>query len=83
MGKPKGSPKTGGRAKGSLNKTTTNAKEAFASAFEGLGGVDRLTEWAEANPTDFFKLYARLIPVELSGEVKARITVVDDIPPAK
>lgn len=72
-----------GRPKGAVNKTTTAAKEAFSLAFEGIGGVPALIEWAEENRSDFFKLYARLIPVELSGEVKARITVVDDVPAAK
>ncbi len=70
----------GGRKVGAVNKITASAKEAFALAFEGMGGVSGLTEWAKANPSDFFKLYARLIPVELSGEVKAHITVSDDVP---
>lgn len=73
----------GGRPEGAKNKTTLAAKEAFAAAFEGIGGVTALTKWAKDNEQEFFKLYARLIPVELSGEVKARITVSDDIPPAK
>ncbi len=76
----KGHPKAGGRAKGTPNKVTRSAKEAFAAAFEGVGGVERLILWAKLNPTDFFKLYARLIPVELSGEIKARIEMIDDIP---
>jgi hypothetical protein len=63
----KGKPKTGGRQKGKPNKLTSSAKEAFALAFEGIGGVDKLTEWARENPGDFFKLYARLIPAELTG----------------
>ena len=71
------------KKKGDTNKTTRAAKEAFAMAFEGIGGVTALTTWAKTNKADFFKLYARLIPVELSGEVRARITVVDDIPPAE
>jgi hypothetical protein len=40
------------------------AKEAFARAFEGIGGVPGLIEWAEANRTEFYKLFARLIPTE-------------------
>lgn len=79
----KGHAKKGGRQKGTPNKTTVAAKEAFAAAFDQLGGVERLVLWAKLNPTEFFKLYARLIPVELSGEVKQRIQIVDDIPPAK
>lgn len=60
--------KTGGRVKGSPNKLTKSARDAFALAFEGIGGAGALTEWAQANKTEFFKLYARLIPVEHVGE---------------
>ena len=67
MGRPKGTPKTGGRKPGSVNKTTRTAREAFQLAFEGLGQGALLT-WATANPTEFFKLYARLIPVEHVGD---------------
>lgn len=59
-----------GRPKGLQNKFTRGAKEAFALAFEGVGGVERLTEWARENLTDFYKLYARLIPVELNAHVE-------------
>jgi hypothetical protein len=56
-----------GRKPGVPNKITTSAREAFAMAFQGLGGYDKLREWAQANPTEFYKLYARLIPVEHVG----------------
>lgn len=58
----------GGRQKGTPNKLTATAREAFSLAFQGMGGVEGLTKWAQANPTEFFKLYARLIPVEHVGE---------------
>lgn len=66
------------RPKGSLNKTTRAAKEAFALAFQGMGGVAALTRWAKANPTDFYKLYARLIPVDVTsnGETITTQTIV-------
>ena len=56
-----------GRPVGSKNKVTASAKEAFALAFKGMGGVGALTRWAKRNPDLFYKLYARLIPVEVSG----------------
>lgn len=69
MGRPKGIPKTGGRQKGTPNKTTVVAREAFNIAFHGIGGTDALTRWARNNEDEFFKLYARLIPVDVtSGE---------------
>lgn len=37
---------------------------AFHDAFELIGGVPRLAHWADDHPTDFYKLYARMIPVE-------------------
>ncbi len=57
-----------GRVKGVPNKTTTSAREAFTLAFQGIGGTEALKVWASANPTEFFKLYARLIPQEHVGE---------------
>ena len=67
-GRKPGGKKTGGRKKGTPNKVTASARQALSLAFEGIGGVPRLKEWAETNPTEFFKLWGRLIPVEVSGE---------------
>lgn len=39
---------------------------AFQDAFELIGGVPRLALWGDQHPTDFYKLYARLLPVEAS-----------------
>jgi len=61
-----GNPK--GRDKGTPNKLTVSAREAFQHAFKEAGGFDALATWAKANRTDFYKLYARLIPVEHVGE---------------
>jgi hypothetical protein len=56
-----------GRPKGVPNKTTVAAREAFQLAFEGLGGVTALQVWANDNQTEFFKLYGRLIPVDVNA----------------
>lgn len=37
-------------------------------AFDGIGGVEALKTWAKANQTDFYKLYGRLIPQEITGK---------------
>ena len=40
-----------------------NAQRATELAFEGLGGVKRLTTWAKANPTEFYtKIWIKLMP---------------------
>lgn len=53
-----------GRPKGALNKTTKAAKEAFAFAFDDMGGPQALSEWGKENRTEFYKLFSKLIPVE-------------------
>lgn len=67
MGRPKGSPKTGGRKPGSANKVTASIKAAFKEAFDELGGVAALVEWARTNQDDFYKLASKLIPVDIGN----------------
>lgn len=56
-----------GRVKGVPNKLTKSAREAFGLAFTTIGGDVALAKWAKENQTEFFKLFARLIPVEHVG----------------
>jgi len=61
-----------GRPKGALNKTTMAAKEALAFAFEGLGGAQRLVDWAKEDPKNeaafWTSIYPKLLPLQVSGE---------------
>ena len=42
------------------------ARNCVLVAFEMIGGVDRLADWAHRNPTDFFtKVYPKVITKEL------------------
>lgn len=62
-------PKAGaGRPTGAKNKLGTTAKENIAAVFVRLGGTAEMAKWARENQTEFYKLYAKLIPVEVSGE---------------
>jgi hypothetical protein len=80
--------KTGGRVRGIPNRLTKSAREAFQLAFTESGGAAGLTAWAKANPGPFYTLYARLIPVEHTGDGgEAPITTVvrhfyETLPPA-
>ena len=35
---------------------------SFASAFEMIGGTTRLALWANENPTEFYRLFGKLLP---------------------
>ena len=56
-----------GRPKGSVNKVNQSMREAFALAFERIGGVDALSDWGRENPNLFYPLASKLIPQELTG----------------
>jgi hypothetical protein len=56
--------KTGGRQKGTPNRVSATARDNIIRAFDDLGGVPALVEWAKANRADFYRIYARLLPVE-------------------
>lgn len=62
--------KTGGRKKGSVNKSTASIKLAVCEAFTKLGGVKSLVEWGkkEDNRGEFYKLWGRMAPQEIAGE---------------
>lgn len=68
-----------GRPVGAVNKSTRAVKEALQEAFEGLGGVPSLIAWAKEEPTEFYKLWTKLLP----AEVKAEVTQVGDSPVGK
>ena len=56
-----------GRPKGVPNKVNGLAKDAVARVFEEIGGVANMALWAKDNPTQFYQLYAKLIPVQVDG----------------
>lgn len=59
--------KRGGRAAGTPNKIGALAKDNIIAVFNRLGGTAGMARWAEKNQTEFYKLYARLIPVQMEG----------------
>jgi len=72
-----------GRPKGSVNKLTASAKQAFQLAFEELGGVQGLVAWAKSDDEclgDFYKLYARLIPTDVTVESPQLDELVKAVP---
>ena len=64
-----------GRPKGVPNKITQSVKEAVKEAFDELQGVPgaSLKDWATANPSDFYRIAAKLIPNTVEAEVSGRV----------
>lgn len=66
--------KTGGREKGTPNKSTAAIREAMLSVFAelqaetGKGDHGHMLEWARGNATDFYKLSSKLLPLQVTGE---------------
>ena len=72
--------KTGGpgRPKGSQNRFTS-LKEAFVEAFEQIGGLDGLVEWAkkEKNRGLYYRILASLFPKQVA--VSARMEQMNSL----
>lgn len=56
-----------GRPAGVPNKVTRAFKTACLNVFNAGGGEAWFLGWARENPTEFFKIAARLIPHEVIG----------------
>ena len=67
-----GNPK--GRKPGTPNKATRTVRETFEAVFVSLQSSDKasLRVWAEANPSDFYKLSTKLMPVQVRAEIDHR-----------
>lgn len=67
-GKKPGSPKTGGRKKGTPNKLTADVKGMILEALHEAGGVSYLLQQSESNPTAFLTLVGKVLPKEMTGK---------------
>jgi len=60
------------------------AKTAFQMAFDKLGGWERLAQWAASdndNLLEFYKLYSKLIPQDVTSDGNALPAVTINVPP--
>jgi hypothetical protein len=69
--------KTGGRVAGTPNKLTRTVKETFAQVFSDLQDDEqaKLSVWAKSNPTEFYKLSSKLLPIQLAGDPENPVAV--------
>ena len=75
--------KTGGRQKGTPNKTTKSAKEAIAEAADRLGGAERLVAWVREEPQNervfWGTIYPKLLPLQVAGDSESPVKTVNEI----
>lgn len=65
--------KTGGREAGTPNKTTASMKAAIQSVYDKLqdaagGDHGHFLAWAQGEPTEFYKLASKLLPIQVGGD---------------
>lgn len=68
--------KTGGRAKGTPNKTTRELKDMILQALDRSGGVDYLVERAQDNPSAFLTLVGKVLPLTVTGDKDAPLRII-------
>ena len=61
--------KTGGRKRGTRNKSTVAVKDAILAAFEQVGEADYLAQVAREDPRTFCALLGRVLPLQVKGEI--------------
>ena len=59
--------KTGGRRKGTPNKTTAALKDMVLGALNRAGGEDYLLQQADQEPKAFMALLGRVLPMQVQG----------------
>lgn len=67
MAWPKGRPnpnRPNGRKKGSKNKQSASVRGSILAVYAKIGGDEAFAKWANSNPQEYYKIYARVLPVE-------------------
>ena len=60
-----------------MNKTTASVKQALVAAFDRVkvgtakAGVDSLVAWGDSQPAEFYKLWAKMLPTEVTTDPDA------------
>ena len=71
-----GRAKTGGRQKGTPNKSTKALKDAVMAAFDAVGGEEYLINVAHEDPRTFVALLAKILPMDVTVREPVQITVI-------
>lgn len=73
-----------GRQPGQLNKLTRTVKETVLAVFNDLQDDPKvnLAAWAKTEPTEFYKIAAKLIPQDIKAKVETDQIQINLIAPA-
>lgn len=74
--------KTGGRQKGTPNKTTSLLKDAILRAAEQAGDGDLtayLEHQARTNPAPFLSLLGKVLPTQITGDPESPLELITKI----
>ncbi len=58
------------------NRVTVSVKQALEAAFNGLGGVPALIAWGQQEPGEFYRLWGKLLPRNVTIEGGAQLGIV-------
>jgi hypothetical protein len=67
------------------NRRKAQVVDALNDAFELIGGVPRLAVWADTNPSEFYRIWSKLAPKDVSTTVdgSAELKILHVLPPGK
>ena len=76
--KPGESGNPNGKPKGAVNVLTKTVKERVTEVFNELQSdpTANMLSWAKTEPTEFYKIAAKLIPAEINAHVDNKVIVV-------
>jgi len=80
VGRPKGTPKTGGGSrKGIPNKNSAQLKDMILQALDKAGGVSYLQAQATKSPAAFLTLIGKVLPMQVTGadDGPLKVTVIN------
>jgi hypothetical protein len=65
------------RKAGSKNKLSATARENVIAVFTRIGGTAHMASWALENPSDFYRMYSRMIPQEVKAMIDPNANTVN------
>ena len=64
-------------------KINATAREQLEVAFEQMGGVDSLVAYGRSDPEGFYKLWSKLLPLQIKADISVNVMMVDAVNDAR